>query len=626
MIGTHLRNFQVPDAERFLEISEMGTGRTAVISCEGGASMMELRKLPIKVVYVEDDASIRHMTAAYLMDRVDTVYTAENGEEALALFESENPDVLVTDIEMPGIDGLQLIRRIREHRPDIPIFVTTTFDDTVQLTEAIQQGITHYVYKQSEPSRLFQSIRDYFKFMQSGFLTLTLDADGKVREVSEPFAQYLGYRPDELVGTDVDRFVRMLGHEAAPCFSETILEDPGRENLQAVFVTKEGTERILGGSSRRVDEEGGYRLQTQWYPIDCLMRSHREISEQLEKEYYIKKLMQLHARISQEAIRSDDPDTFLQTILDSLADVDPQLSGCLLRRTDRLRLALGNGSSDIDFAELFPEPLDLEDSEKEKAYLPCYLTARHGQMVFIDNIAFLTPSPFKSRLQAHGIQTLICIPMKRDRGESYLLTLLFRRKHRFDKEELELWQNIADTMDFGLASIRLHQERDALIRRLDTLAHTDSLTGVLNRYRGVELIEHEIFRAERYDHPFAIVFFDIDNFKTINDTYGHEMGDRVLVQVTRTVEEALRKTDTLVRWGGEEFLILLPETRLNDAVHLARKLRERIENRQSAIPLPVTASFGVTEWSRGQTLDSLISRADAKMYEAKRMGRNRIAY
>jgi len=589
--------------------------------------MMELRKLPIKVVYVEDDETIRHLTAAYLMEHVDTVYAAQNGKEALELFEREDPDVLVTDIEIPDIDGLQLIRRIREHRPDIPIFVTTTFDDTIHLTEAIQQGITHYVYKQSEPSRLFQSIRDYFKFMQSGFLTLTLDEEGKVVEISETFAQYLGYRPEELLGTEVDRFVRILGHNAGPCFLETVLEDPSRENLQAVFSNRDGSERILGGSSRRVRDSGGRDLlQTQWYPIDCLMRSHREISEQLEKECYIKRLMHLHARISQEAIRSDDPDTFLQHIFDSLPDVDPQLNGCLLRQNGQLSLVLGDTSSRIDFRELFPEPLDLGNAEQEKAYLPCFLAARHSQMVFIDNISFLTPSPFKKYLETHGVKTLICIPMKHDGSQSYLLTLLFRREHRFDKEELELWQSIADTMDFGLASIRLHQERDALIRRLDTLAHTDSLTGVLNRYRGVELIEHEILRAERYGHPFSIIFFDIDNFKTINDSYGHEMGDRVLVQVARTVEESLRKTDTLIRWGGEEFLILLPETALNDAVHLARKLRERIENRQSAIPLPVTASFGVTEWSGGQSLDNLISRADTKMYEAKHMGRNRIAY
>ncbi len=297
------------------------------------------------------------------------------------------------------------------------------------------------------------------------------------------------------------------------------------------------------------------------------------------------------------------------------------------QKNERLALEAATSTDRLDIPSLFSREIDLLDPSAERTFLPCFLAARHEQIVFVDNIDFLADSPFKRALVRQHIETLISIPLNRVSKEArYILTLFYSHRHRFDKEELELWQNIANTTAFGLATINLHIERDALIRKLDVMAHTDSLTGVLNRYRGVELFEHEIVRSQRYGVPFSVLFFDIDNFKRINDTFGHETGDKVLQKVADTVQKSLRRTDTLVRWGGEEFLILLPQTTLGNAVHLAQKLRSRIEQRKSDTPVPVTASFGAVEWERDQSLDTLISQADTKMYEAKRSGRNCIAY
>ncbi|MCF6200541.1 MAG: sensor domain-containing diguanylate cyclase [Hydrogenimonas sp.] len=249
-------------------------------------------------------------------------------------------------------------------------------------------------------------------------------------------------------------------------------------------------------------------------------------------------------------------------------------------------------------------------------------------MVFVDDISNLPETKLKDLLTKNGIITVISIPMKirlKNRPAG-ILTLLFKENHTFDKEELDLWQNIANTVAFGIESIKAKIERDELIKRLDMMAHTDKLTGTVNRHRGIELLEHEIKRAERYGHPFSIIYFDIDHFKKINDTYGHSTGDTVLVKATETIRRNLRATDSLIRWGGEEFMILLPETALPDAVHLAQKLREHMEKRSADIPVPITASFGVAAWEAGQSMDTLVHRADTKMYEAKKLGRNRIAY
>ena len=596
---------------------------------KGAVFLQRLQKLPIKIVYVEDNEEIRHLTAEYLENHVASLYTAGNGEEGLALLQEVEPDVVITDMEMPVMNGLDMIKKIREERPDIPIFVTTTYEDTLYLTEAIKYGITHYIYKQSDPARLLDSIRDFFKLIHNSFLTMELTEEGDILSVSDTFAHFLGFSKEELLHKPVDSLLVPLNDVKQTSFLSRLQTFEQVENLQAVFRKRSGAEVLLSGAGKLISENENDQniYETHWYPIECLLRSHREITERLQKECYLKSLMQLHAYISQEAMRSSDIETFLQDILDRLPTIDPDLSGCLLSQSNALALRNGTRTADIDFDRLFPVPIDLENSEHEKIYLPCFLAAIYDKMIFIDDIGHLADSPFKSALTEYGIVTLVSIPLDQTSlASKSVLTLMFGHHQKFDKEELDLWQNIANTMGFGIESINLRLERDALIRKLDTMAHTDNLTGIINRYRGVELLESEIVRAKRYEKIFSIIFFDIDNFKKINDTYGHHMGDKVLIKVAESIDGALRSTDALIRWGGEEFLILLPETSLHDAVHLAQKLRKRIEQRDSGIPIPVTASFGVTEWDRDQSLDILISRADSKMYEAKREGRNRIAY
>ncbi|WP_457597713.1 diguanylate cyclase [Hydrogenimonas sp.] len=591
--------------------------------------MMELRRLPIRLLYLEGDAAIRQMTASYLREHVDTLLVAENAREALESLETHRPDVIVTDIELGDSDALELIERIKKNHPDLPVFVTTTFRDTVRLTEAIRHGITHYIHKPSGAGRLLETLREHFKLSGHRFLQLELDEEGIVLSVSRPFAEFLGYEPRELEGRRADAFMHFILAKRPACFADALADSFGSGEPRALFRTKEGGETLLAGTAERIEEGGRVRYASHWYPIDCLVRSHKEADERLQKAHYIKRLLKLHAFISQQAVREMDIRNFLSGVLRELPKADPHLRGCFLTQNERRGELVPECGEDFGCSHLFPARLPLDAPETERAYLPLALAARHGQIVFVDRIDSLADGPFKKSLREMGVETLVAIPTKRpddgiEAGERKILVLLFERSHRFDKEELELWQSIADAVSFGLSTIRLHLQRDALIARLDTLAHTDSLTGMLNRYRGMELLEHEIARAARYGHPFSLLFFDIDNFKKINDTFGHETGDRVLVEVARAVRGALRRTDTLIRWGGEEFLALLPETPLPEAARLAQKLRHIVENRESGLPFPVTASFGVVEWQRGESLDSLISRADRKMYEAKETGRNRI--
>lgn len=162
-----------------------------------------------------------------------------------------------------------------------------------------------------------------------------------------------------------------------------------------------------------------------------------------------------------------------------------------------------------------------------------------------------------------------------------------------------------------------------LIKEKDYFASTDLLTGAYNRYRFTELFEIELQRVMRYGGGLALIMFDIDNFKAINDKYGHGAGDMVLKEIAHLVRDLIRANDLLVRWGGEEFMILVPHTG-EEAADLAEKLCVAVEHHHFHHVPKVTASFGVSGFAPGDTLESLYARTDEALYRAKHQGRNRV--
>ncbi|MGX7708099.1 diguanylate cyclase [Methylobacterium sp. Gmos1] len=161
-------------------------------------------------------------------------------------------------------------------------------------------------------------------------------------------------------------------------------------------------------------------------------------------------------------------------------------------------------------------------------------------------------------------------------------------------------------------------------RDLETLAHTDLLTGLFNRRKLDEALAEAAERAVSSGAPLALILGDVDNFKAVNDRYGHTIGDGVLVAFAALLRDAVRPTDVLGRWGGEEFMLLCPATDLTAATAIAERLRQRVE--ATALPEvgPRTCSFGVAVLAPSESTDSLIGRADAALYRCKRGGRNRV--
>jgi diguanylate cyclase (GGDEF)-like protein len=200
-------------------------------------------------------------------------------------------------------------------------------------------------------------------------------------------------------------------------------------------------------------------------------------------------------------------------------------------------------------------------------------------------------------------------------------TLVFTSPHPV----IPWWNTGISLITFLLATFILSSVRGVLEQE-KKLARLDPLTGIANRRFFLELVGAELHRAWRYRHPFTIVYFDLDNFKTVNDRFGHSTGDAMLRLVAKTIQGNIRATDTIARLGGDEFAILLPETGPESAEVIIQKV-QKLNLDVLKNGWPMTLSMGVASFVRPPTtVDEILKLSDVLMYEAKNGGKNTIKY
>jgi len=173
--------------------------------------------------------------------------------------------------------------------------------------------------------------------------------------------------------------------------------------------------------------------------------------------------------------------------------------------------------------------------------------------------------------------------------------------------------------------IKIDEEKEKSIK-LNHLAITDKLTGLYNRVKLDKVLDIEILKALSSEKDISIIFIDIDKFKHINDTYGHQVGDQILKDFSLKLKNCIRKTDIIGRWGGEEFLIICKGTNLKESLCTAENLRSTIQNMKLETVNSITASFGVATLKDDDCAQSLLRRADAALYRSKENGRNRVSH
>jgi diguanylate cyclase (GGDEF)-like protein len=250
----------------------------------------------------------------------------------------------------------------------------------------------------------------------------------------------------------------------------------------------------------------------------------------------------------------------------------------------------------------------------------CNLVAQHRRPLVTESIRkedVLIPLP-----ERFDIHSYLGVPIVFQGHVTGLLALYSREASHFKAGDIRVAELFANQAAIALQNARLFQQ-------MSTAAVTDTLTGLSNRRHFFGQAEKEFERARRYGRPLSLIMLDIDNFKAVNDSHGHLIGDQVLRVLAAAVGKTIRATDYICRFGGDEFLILMPESDRTQALAMAERLRQKISTEMVVVTargsLTLTISLGVASLKdEGETLEKLVGRADAAMYEAKAAGRDKV--
>jgi diguanylate cyclase (GGDEF)-like protein len=258
----------------------------------------------------------------------------------------------------------------------------------------------------------------------------------------------------------------------------------------------------------------------------------------------------------------------------------------------------------IPFIGFFPDILSTLRQQQGLLFVPVFLwgVLRMNQIVIFNSVGYFS--------------VLLIIA-------SYFGAGLIEYESQFESVLiLQLYIIVTISSVFILSS--LVNEKELLLRQLQESYNHDSLTKIFTRKYWENRLDEEIERKKRYGSPFCMIMYDIDHFKNVNDNYGHGVGDKVLVELSELVSTDIRDVDVLARWGGEEFVILLPQTRLVEAGKIAERIRSHVE-KTALLPNEVlTISLGVIEFAADCDRDQQLNRLDEALYDAKDSGRNQV--
>ena len=416
----------------------------------------------ITILYVEDEEDVREGYSRALKRICSQLYTADNGVVGLELFKKYQPDIIVSDINMPKMNGLDMVRAIKKITSDVKIIFTTAHSESAYLLEAIELQVEGYLLKP----------------VQKKSLTGLIEKLAKNIIIAKEYEEQ-------------------------------------REILQYI-----------------IDSENSISVITN-----------------IEKISFASKSFLVYFGVNSV----EEFNEKFTSIIDIFANANDAIN------TQSIKRCFNEGKTLYDFINSLDET-----------------------------------------------QRIVTIKSVNNEQKSFLI-------HISQINEVQFLMNFTDVTE-------IEKQREAITKK----ANHDALTGLYNRNKFEEIFEYELSQVKRYGYNLSLAIADIDHFKLFNDRYGHLIGDEVLKLVTNTLTSCIRSSDTLARWGGEEFVILFPQTSYNATVMLLEKCRKFIEGLDCKEYGKITLSFGVTSYKEGDTLKSMLHRADEALYEAKANGRNQV--
>jgi diguanylate cyclase (GGDEF) domain len=514
----------------------------------------------LSVLIVEDSQTQANQLRYLLEKHGFAVQQALHGKEAMALLEQSDPHLVISDILMPEMDGYALCHAIRQHprHRDLPVVLLTSLSSARDILLALECKADHFITKPYNESYLLSrmaSILETMRQRRSGLLPEHTESD--------IFFQGEWFH----INTDRQRILDLL----MATYEAMVLRN------DELITTQHELSELNGQLQLAVAEANDAHQQSQQILAELSARDRaiRQTNEELRLVHGIESLVN----------QSRDPGALCQLVCDRLnqSTLFGIIGGVhirLLNEHERNTGQLANHHCQPCFSvrhlQLLAGPIA---SECEPGSTPA------GRMVI----------PLLAQLQPIG-----------------LLCAQTRIGLQLDPQQRELLESLGRQIGMALENIRLFEETRVLSLH-------DPLTGLANR-RHLEIAYSNLqARTSRSQQPFGLILLDIDHFKRFNDTYGHPEGDQLLIRVAEQLRQCLRSTDLAVRFGGEEFMLLVADSQTEQLFALADRIRQLLQQ-----DLAITASFGLACYQPDETLSQMTERADEALYRAKHAGRNRV--
>lgn len=555
---------------------------------------------PINLLIADDDRFIRRSIIRMLgRDELFTFYEADSRDSVLNTLAESKIDCILMDYYMTDITGLELMRLIREKGISVPVIMLTGKGDEQLAANIMKAGAFDYIPK----SRLAEQD---FAMTLTTMVSNTVSRQEQIEEADRAKvalelseARYRGlienspilivrFFPEEFMISFVnDYFCSYFGVQRFNVLGENIFHTIPKSNHELMESRIRGITPANPVARIELKTRSNGEQKWQLWTVQGIFNSEGETSEYQCMGEDITDMKNTEKQLIEQR-------RYLQSILDSQDN--------MFIVADRTKVLEVN----ISFLQFFGfySPDDMSKNFSRVAEMTVemdgYLKPEDAATFWLSNISAETGA---------GQYRLIAFRQEGSETNRYFSV-------KFSPLSID-----TDIYVVEFSDVTALEERS---KEFENRANYDPLTRLYNRRRFLELLERGIKNALHRNIDLSVIFFDIDHFKKINDTYGHNTGDEVLKGLSSLVSATIRHSDIFARWGGEEFLLLLESTSLENAARAAEKIRKAIMEHEFPDVKQVTCSFGVTSFHPADTGESFINRADTALYRAKESGRNRV--
>ena len=584
----------------------------------------------LTVLVVDDDRITTAILSRMLDKYADHVIVAANGEDGLALFKEHRPEIVLSDINMPKMGGLEMVEQIRKIDEHVKIAIFTNFENRDILLKAIQYGVNQFFSKPFEAKVFGQVIQPLCDdALEKKRIRAELKRQQNILHAINEMAHNFLQQSDWKAALYQELFLLKQASETSAVF---IYEnDKNCESAHQLLAITDA-KRIRGKKNIHYKRHHLMRWKKQLQRgelVNGCMREYDRSKQRILRAFQIDSLLILPIFVNDNwwgflGIGNSNRQELTSTDVEMLSTVSSIIGSAINNKQNLQSLEMSSAVFEHTMDGVLITNADnrivhVNDSFEQ-------ITGYKEEDVLGKDPKLLKSGQHDKHFYAKMWDQLAQndywqgeIINRKKNGEIYIEWLSVN-VIRNDKGQIENY--------IGIFSDVTHQRKDA--QNHAYLATHDPLTGLSNRLLLNDRLEHAINHASRFDKCIAVIFCDLDNFKPINDTYGHSVGDEILKGVAESLKDILRKEDTICRFGGDEFVILVEELRSFDYLE---KVLEKIKSISHATflieghELSVGMSIGAAIYPNdGTTSDDLMRRADEAMYKAKKNGKNMIAY